>query len=179
MYLLGATLTKFLATLTAVMTVTAGVTNVQCRCPDGRVKLFCHGSTTSKGCCCSPGDCARPETKSCCCQTQKPGPQKPKSAKTHSCCAHADSKPESESGSEEPRLANKAPCCEKTVVAASASYIAQNTAVPVQQSGDVLVLWQPTFVVLPAVSGATIARAPPGLLTAPPSINVLLCRFTC
>jgi hypothetical protein len=57
-----------LAWLAAVMTVVAGVPHPSCRCPDGRVKPFCFGSTAQKGGCCCAGKCcgAMAGTASCC-----------------------------------------------------------------------------------------------------------------
>jgi len=44
--------------LTALMTLVASAPQLYCRCPDGSLKLFCHGApSTATGCCCG-GSCA-------------------------------------------------------------------------------------------------------------------------
>jgi hypothetical protein len=45
--------------LTAVGVLAAGLPRYQCRCPDGRLKLFCFGaSSQATGCCCNGGCCS-------------------------------------------------------------------------------------------------------------------------
>lgn len=179
MYLLGATLTKLLATLAAVMTVTAGMPSFQCRCPDGRVKLFCQGNTSSpSGCCCATGDSTSPG-KSCCCEAKKANAQGPKAAKKRSCCAQSHGERQQPTGSDGHRLAAKDGCCVKTVVAAPAVDSVEGTGVPVHQSGDTLVLWELAPVPPPVTSGAAAARSPPGFHATPPDLVVILCHFTC
>ncbi|MBX9582359.1 MAG: hypothetical protein K2X87_18815 [Gemmataceae bacterium] len=180
MYLLGATLTKLLATVAAAMTVTAGLPGFQCRCPDGRVKPFCHGIASSpSGCCCADGCSSGTGGKPCCCAAKKSNVQGPKAAEKRSCCAHSKTEPNKAPERKGTQLEAKASCCVKTAVAQAPVYSAETTSVPVHHPGDVLVLWEPAFVSPPAITGATVARAPPGLLAAPPDITVLLCRFTC
>lgn len=53
MALLGTKLTRMLAAVAAVLTVFVGVPQVRCVCPDGRVKFFCSG-LSSTACCCTP-----------------------------------------------------------------------------------------------------------------------------
>jgi len=181
MYLLGAALTKFLATLAAVMTVTAGLPSFQCRCPDGRVKLFCQGNASSpSGCCCAAGDSSSPEAKSCCSEATKANGQEPKAAKKRSCC-HSYCDPKQDSDSDGQRVAVKAACCVKTIVAAAPVYsvVDSGTGVAVHQFSDALALWAPAFVPSHAASGTAAARSPPGFLTTPPDLVVILCHFTC
>ena len=180
MYLLGAALTKLLAMLAAVMTVTAGLPSFQCRCPDGRVKLFCQGNASSpSGCCCTAGDSSSPEAKSCCHEAKKANGPEPKAAKKRSCCTHSNSESPKGPGRDGPRLAVKAACCVKTVVAAPAVYSVENSGVPVHESGDTLVLWELVPVPPHIASGAPLTRSHPRFLTAPPDLVVVLCHFTC
>jgi hypothetical protein len=41
-----------LALITTAMAVVTGLPHYHCRCPDGRVKLFCLGFPLASGCCC-------------------------------------------------------------------------------------------------------------------------------
>ena len=182
MYLLGATLTKLLATLAAVMTVTAGLPGFECRCPDGRVKLFCQGNASSpSGCCCAAGDSSFPEAKSCCCEAKKANGQEPRAAEKRSCCTHSHAESQKGPGSDGPQLEVKATCCVKTVVAATPvdSVADAGTGVAVHQLGDTFILWEPSPVPPSVASGTATARPPPGFLTAPPDLIVILCHFTC
>lgn len=59
--------------LTAVTTLVAGLPQVQCRCPDGRIKAFCLSSLVGKNCCHDDHCCAmapddEPATTCCCSQ---------------------------------------------------------------------------------------------------------------
>lgn len=111
MFLVGGTLTRLLATLTAVMTVTAGLPGVRCLCPNGQQKLFCHGSS---GCCCSPGSPTSSDATPSCCGAHAALPSAPNGAKSHPCCAHTEAAP-GKDGPAGPVV--KSPCCVKTVVA--------------------------------------------------------------
>ena len=182
MYLLGATLSKVLATVAAIMTVTAGLPSFQCRCPDGRVKLFCQGSvSSSSGCCCATGCSSSTEDEPCCCGAKKANSQEPNPAKTRSCCTHTVSTPQKQPGTDAPQLVVKANCCVKTVVAAAPvdSVADASTGGAVHQPGDAPVLWAPAFVPPHVVTGTNSARSPPGFLAAPPDLVVVLCHFTC
>jgi hypothetical protein len=60
--------------LTAFTVLIAGLPTYRCRCPDGRVKLFCPSFLLgTKGCCCAgaccrtPSSLAQPEREKCCC----------------------------------------------------------------------------------------------------------------
>ncbi len=167
MYLLGATFTKILAMLAAVMTMTAGMPRVQCRCPDGRIKLFCQGNTSS-GCCCAADRSSSPEAKSCCC-----------AAKKHSCCTYPEGAPQQGTGRNGPENVVKAACCVKTLVSDAPVYSVVDPGVLDHQSGDMLVLWEPLPALPSVVSGAGTARSPPGFLISPPNLVIILCHFTC
>lgn len=180
MYLLGGTLTKLVATLTALMTVTAGLPLSQCRCPDGRIKLFCQGTASSEsGCCCasscSSGGAARP----CCCGGKKTAPSQPKATGKRPCCAHAREESKKSPEHRGTQLVVKASCCVKTVVAQAPAFSAEKTSVSVHFSGDLLAFWQPVAIPQLVISATRAARPPPSSLLEPPDINLLLCRFLC
>jgi len=176
MYLLGVTLTKFLATLAAIMTVTAGLPSFQCRCPDGRVKLFCQGNDSS-GCCGAVDESSSPETKSCC--EKKANVQKPHPGKKHSCCAGSECAPQQGDGRESSQIVVKATCCVKTLVTDSPVYSVADPSIPVHQSGDTLIVWEPVPLLTSLALGKIAARSLPGFVTSPPDLVIILCHFTC
>jgi hypothetical protein len=66
--------------LTAIVTLFAGFPHVECRCPNGQIKLFCFGEASAAsgtGCCRDPGSVAAGPVKhgSCCghCHGGPPG----------------------------------------------------------------------------------------------------------
>jgi hypothetical protein len=179
MYLLGTTLTKLLATVAAVMTVTAGLPHTECLCPDGRVKLFCHGTTSNPSGCCAGACSSSPEAKPCCCEAKKATARGSKAAKKRPCCAHPHAEPPKGPGADGSRLIGKAPCCTKTVVAAPAADAAVTTGTAAHQPIDVLDLGALALVVPHVVADAAVARPPPCVLTAAPDLVVVLCHFTC
>ena len=71
--------------LMALLTLFAGSPRIQCRCPDGRVKLFCLSSffpAGVSGCCCTS---TQPASRPPCC----PAPDGPPAAVEECpCCAH-------------------------------------------------------------------------------------------
>jgi len=72
MHVLGANLRPALVCVTAVMTLVAGTPHVDCRCPDGRRKPYCLGTTTSgRSCCCGGTCCPNTSGKGCCCGKQQ------------------------------------------------------------------------------------------------------------
>lgn len=178
MYLLGTTLTKLLATVAAVMTVTAGLPRTECRCPDGRIKLFCHGNTSAPSGCCATACSSSPDANPCCCEAKKANTPGATVAKERPCCAHAHAGPKGSGGGGHPALV-KASCCVKTVVAAPAVDSVENTGTPVHQTIDVLALGVPTLVVPHATADVVATHSPPLLSTAPPDLVVVLCHFTC
>lgn len=180
MYLLGATLTKLLATAAAVMTVTAGLPSNQCRCPDGQVKLFCHGNASApSGCCCAADGSASPETKPCCDGAKTTDTRQPTPSKKRSCCAHSHGGSPKEPGCDGPRVVVKAGCCVKTVVAAPAVDSVATASNPAHQATDTLALNEPTFVVPHITADAVAAYPPPWLLAIPTDLVVVLHRFLC
>lgn len=184
MYLLGATLTKFLATLAAILTVTAGLPNFQCRCPDGRVMHFCNGKASSpSGCCCDTGSSSSPEAKSCCCEAKKANTREPTATSKRPCCAQSE-KPSKDrqqgSDGDSSQLAIKAACCVKSVVAAPVVDSIPTTGSPLHQVIDTLVLWSPALDASSLVFADVVAtRPPPRFLATPPDLVVVLCHFTC
>lgn len=181
MYLLGKALTKLLATVAAVMTATAGVPSTQCRCPDGRIKFFCHGNASSpSGCCCATACSPAPETTPCCREPKKANAQG-KAAKKRPCCGRTPAEPPKESGSDAPPPAVKATCCVKAVVALpAADSIVPTGWSPVDQSIEPLALGESIRCVpSPVAADAAVARPPPELLTTPPDLVIVLCHFTC
>lgn len=64
------TFLTFCILLTASMTVVAGMPHFLCVCPDGSIKPFCSGPTTSpnsSATCCCGGTCCS-DTSQCCCR---------------------------------------------------------------------------------------------------------------
>jgi hypothetical protein len=54
--------------LTAVMTLIAGIPHFTCVCPNGKIKPFCFGvAVNSSGCCCGKACCASGPSGKCCC----------------------------------------------------------------------------------------------------------------
>jgi hypothetical protein len=177
MYLLGVTLTKFLATLAAFMTVTAGLPSFQCRCPDGRVKLFCQGNDSS-ACCRDADESSSPDTKSCC--EKKADVRKPHPGKKHSCCANSGDIPQQGAGRESSQIVVKATCCVKTLVTDSPVYsAAADPSIPVHQSGDTFIVWEPVPLLSSLALGKIAARSLPGFVTSPPDLVIIFCHFTC
>jgi hypothetical protein len=177
MFLLGATLTKFLATLAAIMTVTAGLPSFQCRCPDGRIKLFCQGNDSS-GCCGTPDESSSPEAKSYC--EQKANVQNPHPGKKHSCCGDSDRVPQQGAGRDGgSQIVVKATCCVKTLVADAPAYSVADPSLLVQQSGDTPTVWEPVPLLSSVGSGTVAAHSPPGFVTSPPDLVIIFCHFTC
>lgn len=181
MHLMGANLMKFLSTLTAFMTVTAGVPSLQCRCPDGRIKHFYQGIVSS-GCCCAgrDGSSANSSSSCCrssCCRAKKSSAQQPQPARKHSCCNHPDVAPTQTDGGEGSRIEVKATGCEITLVA-DASNSMMDTGSSLNQLDNLLVLAEADPVLAPFVSGST-PRCPQRSLAPPPNLIICLCRFTC
>ncbi|SRR5579885_1284667 len=78
---------SLLVWLAAAMTVVAGVPHASCRCPDGRIKPFCSGSTAKKGGCCCDGECCCGKAgTACCCKKSDSEPQ----GAPASCCGQQD-----------------------------------------------------------------------------------------
>jgi hypothetical protein len=180
MYLLGTTLTKLLAVVAALMTVAAGVPRTECHCPDGRVKLFCHGTSSNpSGCCCATACSSSPDARASCCEAGKATARGTKAAKKRPCCAQAHAEPPKGPGTDGGRLLGKTACCTKTVVPAPAADTAVTTGILVHQAVDVLDLGTIPLVVPHVVANAAVARPPPGSLTPPPDLVVVLCHFTC
>jgi hypothetical protein len=180
MYLLGATQTKFIATITALLTVTAGLPHLQCQCPNGQVMLFCQGNTSSpSGCCCATSGSSASEIKACCCSTKKEKAQKLASVKHRSCCTHSTDDLQHVAGKDNSVPVVKAPSCVKTVVAADPADTIANAGIPIQPGACVLASWEPVYI-LPTVFLAPVStRSPPGFHPTPPDLVVILCHFTC
>jgi hypothetical protein len=169
MYLLGATLTKILAMLAAVMTMTAGMPRVQCRCPDGQIKFFCQGNPSSpSGCCCAADDASSPDVKTCCC-----------AAKKHSCCTYTDGVPQQGTGRNGPQTVVKAACCLKTLVTDAPVYSVTDTNIPDHQLVDTLVFWEPAPDTQSVTAGAVAVCSPPGFQISSPDFVIILCHFNC
>lgn len=162
MFLLGGTLTKLLAAVVAVLTVTTGMPRAQCVCPDGRVKLFCAGSPAT-GCCCATPD-----------SNVGAGDHSPRK---HACCAHAaQSRPTSQTG-DGPALAAGACGCERTAVDASPQYAPEDDGGSARAEFATALAWNPS----PFVAERPVRRAAVrwGVHCHPPDLVVLFCHFTC
>jgi len=177
MFLLGASLTKFFATVAAFMTVTAGLPTTYCRCPDGRIMLFCQGNASS-GCCCAVGSSSSLNPKSCCCQ-KKANDQQTQEAKKHSCCALKNGTPHQGGCCDGYQIVAKAPSCVKTLVSDSSAYSVEDSESPVDNFGDSLIVWE-QFSASPSFALATISiHSSPGVLVYQPDLIIIFCHFTC
>lgn len=167
MYLLGDALTKALAAVAALLTVFTGLPHVRCVCPDGRVRLFCPGSSHT-GCCCTQARSNAGGTTA-----------------DASCCAEADvpnRTPDAGGleGGSAPSCADGAfvgkPCgCKRTLVADAGASVAEEVGGAERFEHDSAV-WGalPVF----SVSAFFARRVPPRLLP-PPDLVVRFCHFTC
>lgn len=52
---------RLLKALAVMLTLAAAVPHVRCVCPDGQVKFFCLGLSTSSTCCCVSSSCQAPD----------------------------------------------------------------------------------------------------------------------
>jgi hypothetical protein len=160
----GATLTRLLARVTALMTVTVGVPRCECICPDGTVKLFCSGRSDA-GCCAST--CDNPVVVE--------GPDQV-SEKPCPCCSHA----RAESDRQVARstdLVIRACGCQRAIVMDSLP-TALNDVVDVGEAGVVEVAaWAliPSSTAWPGRSSLVGRQSP----LPSPSLVVLFCHFTC
>lgn len=66
--------------LTAICTLLAGTPHIQCRCPNGRLKLFCLSSSTKTSKCCCDG--------SCCGSAEGSAETAPSNSESHCCCGN-------------------------------------------------------------------------------------------
>jgi hypothetical protein len=175
MYLLGPTLTKFLATVASVMTVAAGLPSVECRCPDGRIKYFCESNlSSSSNCCCSGSDSREPNSPKGCCRGK---PEEPQVAKKRACCSKAHHEWPHHTGTA-PGLKSQHPCCVKTVMVLPGIQATANAGAPVQDHAAWAAVQEPG--VLACVVRVPVALRPPLLPThAPPDFVVLHCHLTC
>lgn len=178
MYLLGATLTKLLATVVAVMTVAAGLPSSQCLCPDGRVKFFCQGTASgTSGCCCAAGDTPSSESKPCCGGVKTAPIRGSTHTKKHSCCVQAQGESEGP-GRHGSGIGAKAGCCVQTLATVPAVDTVAATGTPVQQAIDTLALGEPPLL-LPPVTAAVAARPPSEHSSRTIDLVVVLHRFLC
>lgn len=162
MYLLGATLTKFFALVAAAMTVTAGMPSIECRCPDGQVKLLCLG-TACTACCCSSSVNGR----SCyCCQAGK-----------HSCNARAPRSPIQ--GGSNSQATIKAPGCARTLVSGTTILSVANSGDSPEPVGESLTLWELIPTPFTFASDWVSPHTSPGLAVAPPNLPILFCHLAC
>lgn len=178
MYLLGVTLTKYIATLTALLTVTAGLPHLQCQCPNGQVMFFCQGNTSSpSGCCCATGGSSATEINLCCCSPKKEKAQNLAAVKHRSCCTHSTDDLQHDGGKDNSVPVVKAPSCVKTVVAADPAYTIANT--DIQPWADSLASWEEVYFLPTLVLAPAAAHSPPEFHPTPPDLVVILCHFTC
>ena len=169
MCLLGAALTRLLATAAAFATVTAGLPHVQCVCPDGRVKLFCPGPIGS-GCCCriAPPASGPARAEPNCCRAVGGCP---------GCCARVTPAPLAGSAGDEQAKADGCRGCVRTVVADPAAYAAEDAGDAARTQAHTPVTLSGTSVA--SEQAADIIRLEPRYLLPPPDLVVVLCHFTC
>lgn len=168
MYPFGGALTKLLATVAALMTVTTGAPRIQCVCPDGRVKLFCPGPSAS-GCC-----CAGPSSP----DTPGAGPRsRGAPGGAQSCCTRAANSPPARPAGDGLARAEKVCGCERTVGTAPVAYAAERAGEASQIDPDASVSWDATSDT--PEQTARPVRVESRLLHPPPDLVILLCHFTC
>jgi hypothetical protein len=157
----GAELVKLLATLAALLTATGGVPRVRCVCPDGRVKLFCPGPA---GCCRdnSPGSVPG--------AAEQVSPGAPAD-----CCAHASPGGSAQPSGGEPTRTVTPSGCQRTLVADTFVYTAEDT--DDRFEGGTLVGWvgHPS----PPQSNVRGTGTRRRFLLPPPDRVLLFCYFTC
>lgn len=149
---------KYLATVTAFLTVLAGGPRAQCVCPDGRVKLFCPDSFASKCCC----DLSTADPVGA---ASSPGQREP-----HLCCARV--KPES--SADQTRAVERCGC--HRVLVADAAYTAEEAG-----DGDQFEAGTATWTGRPIAPAQTsrFDRLERRFLLPPPDRVILFRHFTC
>jgi hypothetical protein len=98
--------------LTAAMLLFTGLPHSLCRCPDGRIKLFCLGSASSATACCCAGACCSSSSGQGCCAGGTVASAQP--ASKGSCCHGAPEQHDRRSGPGSPQVSP--PGCQKTLV---------------------------------------------------------------
>jgi hypothetical protein len=180
MNLLGATLTKYMATLAAIMTVTAGLPHVQCQCPNGQVKLFCQwNASSSSGSCCATRESAIAEAESCCCATKKENSLKLAVAKNRSCCTHSNVDSQHTASNDTSLHVVQATCCVKTFVTDTPVYTVNDSGNSVHQLVDTQVFWELVPAPISVTSDSVRVHSSPGSHTSTQDLVILLCHFTC
>ena len=166
MALFGGTLTKLLATVAALMTVTAGVPRLECVCPDGLVKAFCSGRADN-GCCSVPSGNCSIEIKQSCCRT---------AGESFTCCSQSDTA-SSTPKSGDNRQVIKACGCQRAIVADSLAYIVKD----VGDRTDVEAVGVTAGELIPINTKQPAGYYPIGrhLHLPAPDLVVVHCHFTC
>jgi hypothetical protein len=148
--------------LTAIMTLFAGFPHIECRCPNGQIKLFCFdsASTASENCCCRDHDVAAPRP-----------------VKHGSCCGHCHGGPHGEAPFDRSHL--QAAGCTKVLAQAEVFVLSPGktalrdvTGLP----GHFVFAPQALFLALPAAVPCQISR-PIQLLDPPTDLAVRLQRL--
>lgn len=157
MFPVGA-LFKFLATVTALLTVLTGGPRVRCVCPDGRDKLLCPDSFASG--CCYDLSTADPVG-----AASSLGQREP-----HSCCARV--KPGA--SADQTRAVERCGC--QRALVADAAYTAEEAG-----DGDRFEIGDAVWVGRPIVTNqaSRFDRVERRFLLPPPDRVILFCHFTC
>jgi hypothetical protein len=172
MLVFGGTPMRSLKTLLVLLAFAGAVPHVRCVCPDGRIKLFCLGISTSSSCCCisSPKSSTDPSASSS-------SPMAMSDDRKVTCCGHprlGDVLPNAESAS------LQAPCgCQQSL-----SAVAEAALTSAADALDTLVdqAFAPmAWTTHPVVSGNAYypGRASPRFLLPPVDLVIKFCHFTC
>lgn len=149
---------KYLATVTAFLTVLAGGPRVRCVCPDGRVQFLCPDSFAS-GCCCNPSAADSAGA------APSPGQRDP-----HSCCARV----RSGASADQTRAVERCGC--QRALVADAAYTAEEAS-----DGDRFEAGSTAWAGRPIVTTQTsrFDRVERRFLLPPSDRVILFCHFTC
>jgi hypothetical protein len=166
MYLLGTTLTNYLALLAALTTLGTGLPRIQCRCPDGRIMVFCQGSGSA--CCCGAArqSCSS-ELRSCCCK-----------AKHRTYCQRTSGSPAHAIGLGHSQVVLEQPGCKKTLVADTAAFLVEDPR-SFLQTVPVLLVWDRSLCPHSQGSGGTAAQSSLACLSGSSSLVIRFCHLTC
>jgi hypothetical protein len=127
--------------VTAAALLVAGLPHYRCRCPDGRIKLFCPGPAERATLCCGAGCCPAPAQEARRCRSSSPEAAHPVEA---SCCGHrapaeqALDPPASDSRVERPG-------CQKTLAQADFVAVTPAPAAPTNNAAAGLFLLSATL----------------------------------
>lgn len=160
MYLPGAVLTKYFSLVAAVMTVTAGVPSIECRCPDGRVKLL------TLVCVCTSCSSSPVGDRFCSCRDMK------------RFCGGGPPRVSLQGGINS-KATIKALGCVKTLVPHTTVLSPVGSGDSSEPVGDSPVLWEMIPTPFACNPNCVFLNASPEFAVAPPDLPILLCHLAC